>query len=292
MAIKVAVAPKGMGLNDFVAMQEGYFRDEGLDVEFDMKTFRGTQSSWKDLQYFDRPQDRPFAEGRTVIQSACAWGSICNASAGMGKFVPDCYGISPWGIFVRPESKIERPKDLKDVPIAVGMRAGSHFNVPYRLEKFLPLENIKPVNVGGFGARLSALLDGEVEAASLLPPQIDMAEQLGLRAIIEDTFHTIWWVPDDMDADVLTKYLRALDRAEKALNAHLDRFLPLWKYSIPAEFQDRRWDFSKFSRGERFIYEPVPKQEFDEVMQQVERWGLDQHLQERQFEKLVPLVSS
>jgi adenylate kinase family enzyme len=63
------------------------------------------------------------------------------------------------------------------------MRAGSHFNVPYRLEKYLPLENIKTNNVGGFGARLRALLDGEVEAASLLPPQIAMAEQLGLRHI-------------------------------------------------------------------------------------------------------------
>jgi NitT/TauT family transport system substrate-binding protein len=292
MALKVSVAPKGMGLNDFVAMQEGYFRDEGLDVVFDMKTFRGTQSSWKDLQYFDRPQDRPFAEGRTVIQSACAWGSICNASAGMGKFVPDCYGISPWGIFVRGESKIERPEDLKDVPIAVGMRAGSHFNVPYRLEEFLPLENIKPINVGGFGARLSALLDGEVEAASLLPPQIDMAKQLGLRAIIEDTFHTIWWVPDDMDADVLAKYLTALDRAEKALNAGLSRFLPLWKLSIPVEFHDRPWDFARFSRGERFVYQPVPEQEFDEVMQQVERWGLNQHLKERQFERLIPSAIS
>jgi len=291
MTDKISVAPKGMGLNDFVAMQEGYFRDAGLDVEFDMKTFRGTQSSWKDLKYFDRPQDRPFAEGRTVIQSACAWGSICNASAGMGKFVPDCYGISPWAIFVRPDSPISRPEDLKDVPIAVGMRAGSHFNVPYRLERYLPLENIKPVNVGGFGARLSALLDGEVEAASLLPPQIDMARQLGLRAVIEDTFHTIWWVPDDMPGHVLAKYLRSLDRAEDALNADLGRFLALWKLSIPAEFADRPWDFAKFSRGERFIYEPVPKREFDDVLQQVERWGLDQHLKERQFEKLVPAAA-
>lgn len=292
MAIQVSVAPKGMGLNDFVAMQEGFFRDEGLDVEFDMKTFRGTQSSWKDLQYFDRPQDRPYSEGRSVIQSACAWGSVCNAGAGMGKFVPDCYGVSPWGIFVRPESRIRRPEDLKDVPVAVGMRAGSHFNVPYRLEKYLPLENIKTVNVGGFGARLSALLDGEVEAASLLPPQIDMAKQLGLRAIIEDTFHTIWWVPDDMPADVLSKYLRALDRAEDVLEANLEKFLPLWNLSIPSEFQDRRWDFSKFSRGERFVYEPVPKAEFDEVMQQVARWGLDQHLKERLFEKLIPAVAT
>jgi NitT/TauT family transport system substrate-binding protein len=277
-----------MGLNDFVAMQEGFFRDEGLDAEFDMKTFRGTQSSWKDLQYFDRPQDRPFSEGRSVIQGACAWGSVCNASAGMGKFVPDCYGVSPWGIFVRPDSRIRRPEDLKDVEVAVGMRAGSHFNVPYRLEKYLPLENIKTLNVGGFGARLSALLDGKVEAASLLPPQIDMAKQLGLRSIIEDTFHTIWWVPDDMPADTLARYLRALDRAEDALEADLKRFLPLWKLSIPAEFQDRLWDFSKFSRGERFVYEPVPQAEFDEIMQQVERWGLDQHLKERKFDKLVP----
>jgi NitT/TauT family transport system substrate-binding protein len=292
MSIKVTVAPKGMGLNDFVAMQEGFFRDEGLDVEFDMKTFRGTQSSWKDLQYFDRPQDRPFAEGRSVIQGACAWGSICNASAGMGKFVPDCYGVSPWGIFVRPDSTICKPADLKDIPIAVGLRAGSHFNVPYRLENYLPLEHIKTVNVGGFGARLSALLDGDVEAASLLPPQIDMAKQLGLRPILEDMFHTIWWVPDDMPADVLARYLRALDRAEDALGADLGRFLPLWRLSIPAEFQDREWDFSKFSRGERFVYEPVPQAEFDEVMQQVERWGLDQHLKERHFDSLIPSSAS
>jgi NitT/TauT family transport system substrate-binding protein len=148
------------------------------------------------------------------------------------------------------------------------------------------------VNVGGFGARLSALLDGEVEAASLLPPQIDMAKQLGLRTVIEDTFHTIWWVPDEMPGDVLAKYLRALDRAEDALNADLGKFLPLWKLSIPAEFHGRPWDFSRFSRGERFIYEPVPRREFDEVLQQVERWGLDQHLKERQFEKLVPSASS
>jgi hypothetical protein len=186
---RVKIAPKGMGLNDFVAMQEGYFAAEGLDVEFDWKTFRGTQSSWKGLDYLQRPQDRPYTQDKSdVIQGACVWGSICNASAGMGRFVADAYGVSPWAIFVRPDSRIRTPKDLKDVPISVGMRAGSHFNVPYRLEKFLPLAHIKTVNTGGFGARLRALLDGEVEAASLLPPQIAMAEQLGLRKIIEDTF--------------------------------------------------------------------------------------------------------
>jgi NitT/TauT family transport system substrate-binding protein len=285
---RVKIAPKGMGLNDFVAHQEGFFAAEGLDVELDWKTFRGTQSSWKDLDYFQRPQDRPYTEDKQdVIQGACVWGSICNASAGMGRFVPDAYGVSPWAIFVRPESNIRRPEDLKDVPVSVGMRAGSHFNVPYRLEKYLPLESIKTVNTGGFGARLKALLDGEVEAASLLPPQIAMAEQLGLRKIIEDTFHTLWWVPESAEPEVVRGYLRALDHAEKAMDADLAKYLPLWKLGVPAEFETTHpWDFTRFGRGERFVYQTIPRAEFDETLAQVKRWGLDQYLQERSFERL------
>ena len=285
---KVTVAPKGMGLNDFVAKEEGFFEAEGLDVTFDWKTFRGTQSSWKGLNYLERPQDQPYTKDKTeVIQGACVWGSICNASAGMGKFVAEAYGDSPWAIFVRPDSKIREPKDLKDIPISVGMRAGSHFNVPYRLEKHLPLANIKTVNTGGFGARLKALLDGEVEAASLLPPQIAMAEQLGLRKIIEDTFHTLWWVPEGFDPEHTKGYLRALDRAEKAMDADLAKYLPLWKLAIPAEFETyHKWDFSKFGRGERFVYKTIPHSEFDEVMDQVKRWNLDDFLKDKSYEGL------
>lgn len=284
----VKIAPKGMGLNDFVAQQEGFFAAEGLDVEFDWKTFRGTQSSWKDLDYLHRPQDRPYTEDKEdVIQGACVWGSICNAGAGMGRFVAEAYGVSPWAIFVRPDSKIQKPEDLKDVPVSVGMRAGSHFNVPYRLEKYLPLEHIKIVNTGGFGARLKALLDGEVEAASLLPPQIAMAEQLGLRAVIRDTFKTLWWVPAHTDPAVVSGYLGALDRAEQAMDADPARYMPLWKLAVPAEFENARaWDFSKFGRGERFVYRALPKDEFDDTLDQVKRWGLDDFLKDRSFEGL------
>jgi NitT/TauT family transport system substrate-binding protein len=284
---RVKIAPKGMGLNDFVAMQEGFFAAEGLDVEFDWKTFRGTQSSWKDLQYFERPQDKPYAKGEEqVIQGACVWGTICNAAAGMGRFIPDAYGVSPWAIFVRPDSKIRQPVDLKDIPVAVGMRAGSHFNVPWRLEKFMPLANIKTVNIGGFGARLQALLDGEVEAASLLPPQIAMAEQLGMRKIIEDTFHTLWWFPESSSPEIVGRYLRALDRAEKAMDQDPEKYLPLWKNSVPEEFAARNWDFTKFGRGERFVYKTLPKAEFDEVIANVERWGLDDYMKDKSYENL------
>ncbi|HLH89651.1 MAG TPA: hypothetical protein VKX28_14450 [Xanthobacteraceae bacterium] len=289
---RVKIAPKGMGLNDFVAMQEGYFAAEGLDVEFDWKTFRGTQSSWKGLEYFQRPQDQPYTQAKEdVIQGACVWGTICNASAGMGKVVAEAYGDSPWAIFVRPDSAIRTPTDLKDIPIAVGMRAGSHFNVPFRLEKYLPLANIKTVNTGGFGARLKALLDREVEAASLLPPQIAMAEQLGLRKIIEDRFHTLWWTPDAAAPATVRAYLNALQRAEEALDRDLAKYLPLWKLAVPAEFETYHpWDFSKFGRGERFVFQAIPQSEFDATLAQVKRWDLDQFLKERDFAKLTAEV--
>ncbi len=287
--IPVKVAPKGMGLNDFVAMQEGFFAAEGLDVTFDWKTFRGTQSSWKDLDYFQRPQDRPYTADKEeeVVQGACLWGTICNASAGMGRAVTEGYGESPWAIFVRPDSTIRKPQDLRNVPVAVGTRAGSHFNVPYRLEKYLPLDEIKTVNTGGFGARLKALLDGEVEAASLLPPQIAMAEQLGLRKIIADTFKTVWWVPANAPPQIVHGYMRALNRAEAALAADLGKYLPLWKLAVPPEFENfHAWDFAKFGRGERFVNKPLPREDFDEVFAQVERWGLDQFLKDRNPETL------
>jgi len=287
---KVRVAPKGMGLNDFVAQDQGFFAAEGIEVEFDWQTFKGTQSSWKQFDYLQRPQDKPYTEKKdpNLIQCACVWGSISNASAGMGRFVPDCYGVSPWAIFVRADSKIRKPEDLKDVAVSVGMRAGSHFNVPFRLEKYLPLEHIKTVNTGGFGARLKALLDGEVEAASLLPPQIDMAKQLGLRQVIEDEFHTLWWVPENAAMEDVRAYLRGLDRAEKALQQNLSKYLYLWEITIPADLKPlRTWDFSKFTRGERFVYQPIPQSEFDETMEQVKRWNLDQYLKEKSFDKLV-----
>ena len=66
-----------------------------------------------------------------VVTNACMWGSVCNAGAGMGKFVPDVYGVARHAIFVRPDSPIRRPEDLKDVPIAVAVMAGSHYNVVF-----------------------------------------------------------------------------------------------------------------------------------------------------------------
>ena len=54
----------------------------------------------------------------------------------MGKFVAE-HGESPWA-FSTTGFQIRKPEDLKDIPISVGMRAGS-ISTCRSLEKYLPL---------------------------------------------------------------------------------------------------------------------------------------------------------
>jgi NitT/TauT family transport system substrate-binding protein len=282
------IAPTGMRLHEWIALERGYFQARGIEPIVRWDIVSGIMSSWQGKAYKERPQDLPFvgtSEPVDVINH-CAWGSVCNAGAGLGKFVPDAYGVARWAIYVRPDSAIRRPEDLADVPIAVGMRAGSHFNVPYRLEAYMPLEKIKTINVGGFGARLTALLEGEVEASSLLDPQISMADQLGLRRVIGNTFKTLWVVPSGADRSTLDAYFRVLEQAEADLEQDPASCLPLWRYSIPEEFKDHPWDFARFDVGERFRYAPLERAEFNELLQAAERWGLDDQMESRAFDEL------
>ena len=43
-----------------------------------------------------------------------------------------------------------------------------------------------------------------------------------------------------------------------------------------------QWDWKlPFGRGERFYYRTLPREEFDDTLAQVKRWGLDQYLKDR-----------
>jgi len=119
---------------------------------------------------------------------------------------------------------LRRPADLAGVPIAVGLMAGSHYNVPYRLERHLPLDAIEVAPVGGFGRRLEALLDGEVEAASLLDPQIYMVftpGQLRVRQEIgggEAAYDTAGMVIQKQRNDLFRHWILGLGSGDLVVN--------------------------------------------------------------------------
>jgi hypothetical protein len=118
-----------------------------------------------------------------------------------------------------------------------------------------------------------------------------MADQLGLRRILADTFKTLWVVPPEADRQTVDAYFRVLQRADQDLDRDPASCLPLWRYSVPAEFKDHAWDFSRFDVGERFFYAPLPRAEFEAILREAERWGLADQMQTRAFEELaLPLA--
>jgi NitT/TauT family transport system substrate-binding protein len=284
--MKVSVLPNPIRLHELVALEEGFFKDEGLDTDVQWKEFHDLMGVWGEFSGTDSVNTGPAAvraaqkSTTDEIASACQWGTINTAGSWNGRWFRDAYAVSRHAIFVRPDSPIQRPEDLADVEIGVGWLAGSHFNVYYRLDGILPLEQIKPIPVGGYGRRLQALLNGEVEAASLLDPQIYM-DELGLRRIVGGEFDCLFWVDELIDSEVLRRFFRALDKAEKALQADPDSFLSLWEKCIPQEFKDQPWDVGSWGQGTRFVLEQYTDDKFEKTLGQIERWGLDGYMKKK-----------
>lgn len=285
----IKVVPHFMRLQEWIALEEGYYQDEGLEPELLTGVMHQVSMHGGD-PYLRRPQDRAFLESAEVANSACHWGSVCNAGAGIGKFVPDIYGVARFAICVRPDSKIQRLTDLRGVPVGVGIMAGSHFTALTALEQALPKEHICVANIGGPGRRLLALLDREVEAVTLLDPEIPIAESKGLRKLAHGEFRTLFWVSPNLSHELLTGYFRALRRADEALRQTPEKYMPLWERNVPPELKGIH-DYRNFGLGELLFFERYTEADFRAALEFAAKWGLTQNIRENRYEELVAPVT-
>ena len=123
-------------LQEWVAEEKDYFRDEGLDYIFH-EMVQSTEGSVHDKG--DRiGAFQSFEEGRNSdISCACHWTVGVAASKGKGRLYADVYSVAPSGVFVPADSPIKRPEDLAGVPIAVGYQSGSHYSTIQALEQYM-----------------------------------------------------------------------------------------------------------------------------------------------------------
>src|SRR3954453_4283500 len=141
-----------------VAREEGFFRDEGLDVEI-VKT-PGTGQRGADHQalrdnIFSRTMESLYEQGECDQFRRCEWGIMkraveSNVESGHrpAKIVALGSAMSTFAIVVDPKSGSFEPEQLKDVPIAVSPFNGSHFTMLKMMEGFVGRDHIKIVNAG------------------------------------------------------------------------------------------------------------------------------------------------
>src|ERR1700730_7485202 len=128
-------------LQEWVAEEKGYFKDEGLDYIF-RELIQSTDGAHHDKGDRVGPS-RPCRRGpQADVSCACHWTVGVAASKGNGHLYADVYSVAPSGIFVPASSSIRNPQDLAGVPISVGYQSGSHYSTIQALEPYLRPDQI------------------------------------------------------------------------------------------------------------------------------------------------------
>jgi NitT/TauT family transport system substrate-binding protein len=209
-----------------VARDKGFFKDEGLDLEFVTTPGMAQVTTSHFVKFdsvFDRPLDSVYNEGGIDQYRMCEWGIMKRAveanSQGLRgrKIVALGASMSKFAIVVARDSKYYEPEMLKNQAIAVTPNNGSDFTTLKMMEGFLAQEHIKRTHAGSMLKRLEAVRDGRVAAASVMEPWISVAQKWGLRILIESHSTRSEAAGDDLDGPTLAKMFRAQAEAVKVL---------------------------------------------------------------------------
>jgi NitT/TauT family transport system substrate-binding protein len=223
---QVAIMNAVHDLPVLVARDMGFFKDEGLELEFVTTPGMAQVTTSHSVQFdsvFERPLDSVYNDGGIDQFRMCEWGIMKRAveadSAGLRrrKIVALGASMSMFAIAVTRDSKFYEPEMLKNQPIAVTPNNGSHFTTLKMMEGFLAQEHIKTTNAGSMLKRIEALRQGKVAAVSLMEPWISVAQKQGLRILIESHSTRSEAAGDDLDGATLAKMFRAQARAVELL---------------------------------------------------------------------------
>jgi NitT/TauT family transport system substrate-binding protein len=230
---KLAIMNAVHDLPVLVARDRGFFRDQGLDIEFVTTPGMAQVTTTHQVKFdsvFDRPLDSVYNEGGIDQYRMCEWGIMKRAVEAESqnlrgrKIVALGASMSKFAIVVAKDSKIYEPEMLKDKPIAVTPNNGSDFTTLKMIEGFLEPQHVKRTNAGSMLKRLEAVRDGKVAAASLMEPWISVAQKWGLRILIESHSTRAEAAGEDLDGRTLRKMFNAQARAVEAIEKNPQKY--------------------------------------------------------------------
>jgi NitT/TauT family transport system substrate-binding protein len=264
----------------YVARDEGYFADEGLELEFvprgqgDAAT-RSVELIEDHHKVSSFGARSPFENGETSLYRACEWGQVRRSydSERGGQVVSKRSAVATQAIVVRPDSPANIPQDLANVPVGVNFHHGSHYIAIQMLQGFLSRDEINIVHVEGAG-RFQALRDGVVDAIATMEPWITVSEKLGYKVIAEAHYVGLEIGAPDLDPETFNAINRAVSRAARKLTvdpyAHLHYLIadvpPEIVSLVPADFRRNRL---------RYV-DPAPysQEDFERTYNWMVDWGL------------------
>jgi hypothetical protein len=256
-------------LQEWIADEKGYFKDEELDYEF-RELIRSTGG-----RHHDKASQGAFQsieQGREAnLSCACHWTVNVAASNGHTKLYADVYSVAPCGIFVRADSPIRTPADLAGMPISVGFQSGSHYATLQALEQYLPASDINlTFEDGMLFHRMETLIEGKSPAVSLFSGPYYFAEQLGFRKLIDTTFMIAAMIKGAPEPEDIRRYFRALQKAQRDLDLRPELYTHYYKNEFPERFH-ALMDTRRWGPGERIVFEPYSRQVYEQSFEWIAR---------------------
>jgi ABC-type nitrate/sulfonate/bicarbonate transport system substrate-binding protein len=203
-----------------VALEQGFFKDEGLTVEYTEDNPQGIAGRVEDFS--NRWKESQLQKGALEVYPVCEWGAIERVQQlGGGKIIGLDTTARTGAIMVRKDSPVKTLADLRNVPIAVTWHAGTFYAAIEVMEAAgVPFDEIKLEHAND---RLDALLSGKNQAAALMEPLVSRAAAAGCRQIADLKWRGGIVAGDDVDDETAEKLTRALNRAVDYLRANEDR---------------------------------------------------------------------
>ncbi len=272
---KFVIQPHGR-LQEWIAHENGYFRDQGLDYEFlrgpsaESKKVVDASGKVTDLMSgaFESYESASGNKGvRSDISCACHWAVGQAATQKIGTMWGKSYVVTPGGVMVPPESPITTPEQLAGQEIAVGYHSGSHFTTVQSLEPFLSEDQIKLRFGGSIWARVDIGLGRDLPAVSVWGLSFQVLEQLGFRKVVDTSFMIAFMFPAGVATADVEKYMNGLKRAQMDLDLAPEKYRHYYLNEIPERYKSKV-DVRRFSTGERIVFLPYT----EDMYLKTQRW--------------------
>lgn len=267
--LKIAQLPVIDGLPFWVAASEGYYTQEGVEIE--LITFRSANE--RDAALQSGEVDGQMTDIMSAASLVAAGGTklkITSVAAGATK------EESPFAIVAAPGSGITKPEDLKGVEIGISNATIIDYVTDNLMkDQGFAAADIKTTSIPQINIRFESLMSGQIKAATLPEPWLSMAADpaKGGKVILNDA--------KDGKANYSASVIVFSEKALKEKSEAVKRFFVAYNRAVndirmnPDGFFDLLNTEGKVPAEAKNLYKNVPpsfaqapkKEEVDSVVQ-------------------------
>ncbi|HML12013.1 MAG TPA: ABC transporter substrate-binding protein [Xanthobacteraceae bacterium] len=199
----------GFHVPTYVAMDQGFFKAEGLDAKL--------------VELQPAAQVTAVLSGNLDCAPIPSGGAQAALSGAKIIYIVGESLKSQWTITTRAD--IAKPEDLKDKTLGLGRPGGADYDEAQAvLHRFFHMDSgkdYKVISFQGEAERIAAMVNNDIQAASLSIPHAAVAEQAGLKVLLRTGDYipraggTIWCMQSfvEQHPDTAKKVIRAIAKA-------------------------------------------------------------------------------